>query len=426
MVEYWKKAACVLGIGSWTDSLDFAVLMYTVAMLVTEWGIGPVETTWIITGFGISGYISMVIGLLTGPLMDYFGRKKIWVLGNAVAGISYLFAATAANWMQVAIYRMIGVWTVGFTLTAWYVMLPEEVPADKRQFILGLTGLLNTIGATTVYGLMALSGLFPWLTWRVMCLFTGLADLAATVMGIIWLREPPIWQERRKLMKEGKIKKEEQRMSYRELLGPKWRKKFLVLMWLPIVFAATGLATATSGYLSFFQAAVMKFPAPLIGMIGVVSQVIIACTRPIIGKLSDKFGRLNSLLFGAIPGLIGMLLLWHTNVLIGVGPSLTVIAGYVFFYFLWSLAGWSQQDTARLALAEAFPTVARGTAQSLSTGVIASLIMTPLGVVSGLLATVISPSDAYSIVPTIGFIVGITAVLIAKKLGYETAGKALE
>jgi hypothetical protein len=52
--------------------------------------------------------------------------------------------------------------------------------------------------------------------------------------------------------------------------------------------------------------------------------------------------------------------------------------------------------------------------------------MTPLGVVSGLLATVISPSDAYSIVPTIGFIVGITAVLIAKKLGYETAGKALE
>jgi len=47
MVEYWKKAAIVLGVGTWSDSLDFGVLMTALTLLIVPWGLGPIELSLI-------------------------------------------------------------------------------------------------------------------------------------------------------------------------------------------------------------------------------------------------------------------------------------------------------------------------------------------------------------------------------------------
>ncbi|MEO0251296.1 MAG: MFS transporter [candidate division WOR-3 bacterium] len=425
LVEYWKKAAVVMGLGTWTDAMDFAVIMYAVAMLVSEWKLTPVETTWLLTTFGVGGYISMLLNFVTGPLIDAIGRKKMWVIGNLIAGIAYLGASTAPNWFVLTFWRLLGVLTLAFTLPAFYTLMPEEVPADKRQTIIALAGILNMVGVLNINLFLALTGVFPWLTWRIMAAYVGFADLLLAILGLIILREPPLWQERRKLIKEGKIPKEESKVSYREILSGEMRKKWLVAVLVPLCFSMTGIATVTNMYLSYFQAAILKWSPAIIGVIGLIGTIVGAITRMLMGPISDRVGRLNTIIIFAIPSAVACVLLWNTPNIVGIGEHLPVVAFYMIMSIIFGLGTSAQEDTGRTYISEVVPARARGTSQSLLQA-LKTIVLTPLQTAAGLLAAVISPTVAYGTFPLIGFILGVAGAIAAKKMGLETRGKILD
>jgi MFS family permease len=418
MVEYWKKAALILGLGTWTDSLDFAVLLTAMPLLILALNLGPAELTWI---SAIPTYIGLGASLLSGPLVDVIGRKKMWVLGNGLSGLAYLFGVfLCRSWIDLMIVRVIGVVGMGFTIATYFTWLPEEVPADKRQTVMGVVGMLQILAGLSLSGLLALSGIAPWIGWQVMFAWTAVWDLALTGVGAVVLKESSVWAERKKIKKE---EKEREKVSYRALIAKEWRLPFSIGLLIGLTYSMFGLFATASGFTGHFATIVLEFPPWLQGVLGIISTPIIAVYRPIVGRVSDKLGRLKTLLLFNLIALPAGLLAAFTPVLVGIGPYLHVIA---FNFILGQIAGLTssgQEDTGKVVLSELVPTTARGTAQSFLE-FIKGIVIGSLTIVVGVIYS-INPMWGMAFPMILGTVVGLSVVLAAIKLGFETKGKVL-
>jgi MFS family permease len=421
MVEYWKKAAVVTGLGQLSDAADSGVGYIIIPLVIAAWRLGPIEIGWLGSAFTFGAAAG---GLISGILMDYIGRKKVWVAGNILAAIGYFLSTTATSWIEFSVYRFIAGFTVASCFAAFFTLMPEEMPPDKRATISGLGLALNTCGIILLSALLALTGMFPWITWQFIVIVVGVIDLALGVAGFLVLREPPIWLERKKLIKEGKIVKEE-RSSLKMILKPGLRRAFILAMILGISYGFVTLATAGDAGGSFFQSAALKFSAPLIGVLSLVTSVVNICEVAVTGRIADKFGRLNTILMIGILSLIGGQLVCRTPYFLGVGESISVIAFYFITYCLFMWAIRPLDTPVRVWIAEILPTSIRGTAQGIL-DFIKSLLGAVISIGVGYLAATIGLIEGYSIPPLLGSIFGLIVVVMLARMGLETKGKALE
>jgi len=420
MVEYWKKCAVICALGQFSDASDAGLGFVLIPLVIALWRLGPIEVGWLGAAFTLG---AMMGGLISGPLMDYVGRKRMWVLGNALAAISYFLSATSINWVQFAVYRFIAGFTVGTCFAAYFTLIPEEVPSDKRSTIAGLGLALNTCGILFLSTLLALTGVVPWITWQVMVIVVGAIDLVMAVLGQLFLREPPIWVERRKLMKEGKIAGEE-KTSLKAMISPEVRKMFIYSMLLGISYGFVTLSVAGSGNVSFFQSAVLRFSPSTVGVVYIIATLINVVLVAVTGSLGDKLGRLNTILIVGIISLIASQLLFRTPYFFGVGESISVIAFSLIMYSLWVWAERPLDSPVRVWVSEVIPTAARGSVQGIL-DFVKSLIGSVLSIVIGYLAAAIGLIEGYSLMPLLGGIFALAVVTMLKRKGLETKGKAL-
>jgi len=423
MVEYWKKAAIVLGVGTWSDSLDFGVLMTALTLLIVPWGLGPIELSLI---SAIPTYIGLGASLIIGPLVDFFGRKRMWIIGNSLPGLAYLIGAfICRTWVDLMIVRIFGVLGTGWTIATYFSWLPEILPADKRQRVMGAVGMLQILAGMTLSALLALTAIFPWINWQIMFIWAAIWDLAVVILGAFVLKESELWLERRKLAKEkaAAAVEVETRMSYRALFTRKWAGRVIIGLLIGLTYSMFGLFTA-SGVASHWSIVILKFEPWLLGILGLIGTPIVAVYRPIVGLVSDKIGRLKNLLLFNLIGLPAAILGALTPVIVGVGMHLHVIA---YSFILGQIAGLmssGQEDTGKLVLSELVPTTARATAHSLLE-LIKGLVLGTVTMITGIVYS-FNPILGMMFPAILGSIVGLSVVSIAIRLGYETKGKMLE
>ncbi len=422
-MEYWKKAAILLGIGTWSDSLDFAALMTALALLTIPWGLTPMELSLIAA---IPTYVGLCASIALGPLIDLLGRKRMWIIGNAIPGLAYLFGAfLCKNWVDLVIVRSVGVIGMGFTIATYFSWMPEIIPSDKRQTTMGIFGMLQVLAVMSLNAFLALTAIFPWINWQTMFLWAAIWDLAVVVLGIPILKESELWLERRRLARERKLTeaKVETRLSYRALFAKEWRVPCVIGLLIGLTYSMFGLFAATSGVITDWNLRVLKFEPWLIGVLGLISTPIVAAYRPIVGRVSDKIGRLrNLLLFNAI-GLPCAILGALTPILVGTGMYLYVIVYSFVMGQLAFLMSSGQEDTGKLVLSELVPTTARGTAHSLLE-FLKGIVISTLTIVTGAIYAM-NPIIGMMFPAIVGSAVGLSAVFAAMRLGYETRGKPL-
>ncbi|MEO0251883.1 MAG: MFS transporter [candidate division WOR-3 bacterium] len=420
MVEYWKKAAVVLGLGTWSDAMDMMLLGIVSVMLIQEFRLGVYEVTMLTTAFGATAYIFLIGSLMEG-LSDYVGRKRLWVLGNFVSGLGYLGCSLAHDWVQVAILRTIG-FLGCWSLPLYYIIMSEEMPAHKRQTIVSLARMLSVLAMVNLNILLILSASVPWITWRFMFGYVSIVNIALACAGAIVLREPPVWLERRRLIKEGKIPKE-QSVTILTLFKKEYLKKTVIVAVGMLLMLSAGYALGTAGFISLFQVEHLKWDRALIGTLGIITSLIGTLgVMPFIGFLSDKIGRSGVAILGTLIAIIGASLRWWIPAII---PETTSLLAVVMWIVLVTLATFgNQEDTARVWAYENVPATARG-----AVGAIKTIIINPLSTGLTLLAGSLALAYGLPVVCTIFHIVlGAVALaffIYARKVGLETKGKEL-
>jgi len=414
MVEYWKKAAIVGGLGAWSDAMDALLMAHTLGMIAATWKLGP-EIVGLVVGVWSIG--NVVSALISGPLIDSYGRKKMWVLANFITGLLYIYLALSPNEWHFMFGRFLtGVFALMSTLAGLYIF--EEAPKEKRGFTSGIVGLFGLLGALNSSAMLIVAAV-TGIGWRGIYWYGVAWNFLISILGLLFLRESSLWLERRKLIEEGKLM--EKKVPYGRLFETGIRRRFLLSLFV-YVFTATLLGLPIH-FRSYLELVILQFPYELTGILGIIMTSVGAAGAFFWPRLSDKIGRVKTLTLISIVGLVGSQLCFRTNILVGVGPTLPVIAFYLLFWCIW-VFGWNGGvSTERIWAAELFPTGIRGTATSLRT-IIGGLFGVFSTMITGFLAAYIGLMTVYWLLTAIGGIAAILLLWLGK--APETKGIKLE
>ncbi|MEM2272817.1 MAG: MFS transporter [Candidatus Bathyarchaeia archaeon] len=411
MVEYWKKAAAIRALGGFSDTMDLFVATATYPMIGKYFG-WTVATIGYVQGLTRIGTI--VHALISGPLIDFVGRKWIWTFANLGTGITCFFlvytATTPEAWILIGAFRLLFTWMSG----AAGIFLQEEAPPDKRAFVSAVAGVLSTVGAMSVGIGMTICGIMGW-DWRALWLFNGIQNIFTTIVSAIWLKESTLWLQRKKLIEEGKLPKSE-RLPLKKLFSPELRKIVLIFCWMNFWLA---FARSPHWFRTTYLMYDLKVDVATVGSVLTVAEGCSAITNIIFGRLADKWGRLPVLRLTGGSFIVSILMCFLTHLIVGPAGALTMIWVSAWFV-LYTIFNAAYAIPAMNWMIEMVPTSLRASIQTLTYLLYSVEIV--LATWIGLLAGTIGTGLAVAICGSLGVLFYILPPLI---LRVETKGKVL-
>ncbi|MCS2159103.1 MHS family MFS transporter [Scandinavium sp. H11S7] len=246
-----------------------------------------------------AGYIARIVGaFIFGKMGDRIGRKRVLFITITMMGICTTLIGVLPTYAQIGIFAPVLLVTLrivqglgaGAEISGAGTMLAEYAPKGKRGIISSLVAMgtnCGTLSATAIWAVMFFAldreSLVAW-GWRV----PFLASVVVMIFAI-WLRlnlkESPVFE---KVSENGtvaaKVAPEE------TTLGAMFRSKSF---WL-----ATGLRFGQAGnsgliqtFLAGYLVQTLLFDKAIPTDALMISSVIGFITIPLLGWLSDKFGR---------------------------------------------------------------------------------------------------------------------------------------
>jgi MFS family permease len=152
----------VLLTASFTLAVDFSILNVALPAIGTDVGFSLGGLQWIATAFSLcaAGFT-----LLFGRIADLFGRRRLFLTGIAVLGISSLVGGLAGTpWLLIAARVAQGLATAAVTPAALSLLTTSFPEGPVRDKALGLNGALMAAGFTT--GAILGGVLTDLLSWR--------------------------------------------------------------------------------------------------------------------------------------------------------------------------------------------------------------------------------------------------------------------
>ena len=305
---------------------------------------------------------------LFGSYADRHGRKKTLI--RTVIGVGVVtFLLGALPTIQQAgliapilflILRLLQGIFVGGVVACTGTIGIETVPPRWRGLMSGLVGgggggIGGLLAAITFW---AASAMFPgpqfavW-GWRVM-FFAGIGSAVLGVLIFRRLEESPMWDA----MQARRAGASRQRAPLRALLGPEYRRIFLVN--LLITIGSGGGYYLTSGYIPTFLKLVNRLDSTTISEILVATSVMSFIASVATGELSERIGRRTTFL---ILGVLRLAILPVFYLLMRGTADSTMIGIYaVVLCFL----GSASYAPLLVFLNERFPTAVRATGVGLS------------------------------------------------------------
>jgi MFS family permease len=407
-LEYWKKAAIINGLGGYSDTMDLWISTMTLPLIGQTFG-------W---GVALIGYVSgltrigtIIHALVSGPMIDYFGRKWVWTLGNFGVGIICILLATVATtpemWIGIGLFRLWWTWMTGSA----GIFIQEEAPPEKRAWVYGLSRILSVFGSLTVTVGITVTSILG-VGWRPLWIFNGIQNFVIAAISAVFLRESSVWLQRRKLIEEGKIPKTE-RLPLRKLWSPELRKKFLIACW---IWFFTAFARAPHWFQTTYMIYQLKIDAATVGNILTIATIVSAFGFVYFGRLADTRGRLKAIGYAASIGTVFLILWLLTDKIVGAGTLLTLVFLTVTFT-VWTVLFQAYMVPLSTWLAEIFPTSVRASAQTISYLLYSIEIV--LSTYIGMLGEVIGIGLATLLVGGAGWILSVLGPLLSR---IETKG----
>lgn len=243
-----------------------------------------------------AGYVARIVGAFVfGRMGDSIGRKKVLFITITMMGLCTTCIGLLPTYAQIGLWapillvalRIIQGLGAGAEISGAGTMLAEYAPKGKRGIISSLVAMgtnCGTLTATAIWALMFFlldkEALHAW-GWRIPFLASIVVMLFA-----IWLRmhvkESPVFE---------KVSKEEQKSNAKQA-------SFLSMFKSKAFWLATGLRFGQAGnsgliqtFLAGYMVQTLLFEKDVPTDALMLSSIVGFLTIPLLGWLSDKFGR---------------------------------------------------------------------------------------------------------------------------------------
>ncbi|KAI1340169.1 general substrate transporter [Xylariaceae sp. FL0016] len=187
--------------------LDTGIIASTIAQKTFKsYMYGPSLENVAITGGIVSGYYagSAVGSAAAAYTMDACSRRWSLLIGSTVSVIGAVLQATAVNPAMMIVGRALSGFSTGMVYPVAPVYLSELSPPENRGFLVGLKGVLNTLGFFTA-GWIGYAGSFAHgnLQWRIP-LATQAPPAALLAVLTFFLPYSPRWLMQKERYDEAK------------------------------------------------------------------------------------------------------------------------------------------------------------------------------------------------------------------------------
>ncbi len=181
-----RLAVMVLLTANFTLAVDFSILNVALPHIGRELGFATSALQWIVTAFALcaAGFT-----LFFGRVADLFGRRRLFLIGIVLLGISSLAGGLAQEPVLLLSARVgQGIATAMITPAALSLLTTTFTEASARARVLGLNGALMAAGFTA--GAVLGGVLTGTVSWRWAFLINVVVAVAVLAIAPFVLREP--------------------------------------------------------------------------------------------------------------------------------------------------------------------------------------------------------------------------------------------
>lgn len=384
------------------DAVGLTITNFLAIPIMNEFGVGKDAL-----GFLFSAqFIATVFGaIIFGELADRVGRKKALVYSVLWDSILTGLSAVAPSYEILALLRILSGMGVSWGIA--FALLSETYSPSHRGLFGGLIHATFVLGY--VLSAATVSIVYPIYGWRI-CYLIGLFAIPIILILAYLMPESRIWMKYKELEEAGEIEVSE--IRFRELVADKMLLQITIIA--SIVFWGSEFSyhvivdwgpTLLSEYFGF--------TVDEASTIILIIALFVVFFLPLVGFLSDYFGRRSMFMAASSIGLVGTIMLGYFTFL-EINKPLALITFYII------PIGFSSQALYGVWLSELFPTRVRATATSFIFSVARGLSLGAF--VVGLASKYIGFIDSIIYFGLFGFIIMVTLPILLP----ETKGKIIK
>jgi len=186
---YVGMVSFVAAIGGLLFGFDTGVISGTIGGIVEDFNLNAWQE-----GFAVSNLIvACIIGsVLTGPLTDRFGRKRMLLLAGILFTLSAVLSGLPRFYWQLIVARFIGGLGVGIASVLSPIYIAELAPARVRGILVSINQLAIVVGILLTYTSNWLLVGVSDNDWRWMFEIEAVPAFLFT-LGLLFIPESPRW-----------------------------------------------------------------------------------------------------------------------------------------------------------------------------------------------------------------------------------------
>lgn len=168
------------------DGLDTGIIGFIAPALLDDWGISKPQLAPVLS----AALVGMSIGaILSGPLADKFGRKKVITFTTLLFGAFTVLCGFATSTQELMIYRFITGIGLGAAMPNISTIVSEYMPVKRKAFLTGLAGCGFMLGISC--GGLLSAYLLESLGWAQVIIIGGVVPLILVIILLVKLPESP-------------------------------------------------------------------------------------------------------------------------------------------------------------------------------------------------------------------------------------------
>lgn len=142
------KIAAIVALGGFLLGFDASVISGVVKFIEPEFNLTKLQLGWAVSSITLTAGAGM---LISGPMSDKFGRRKILKYAALLFTISAIGSALAFNFFWLIFFRMIGGFAVGTALIIAPMYIAEVAPPEKRGQLVSFNQLNIVLGISIAF-----------------------------------------------------------------------------------------------------------------------------------------------------------------------------------------------------------------------------------------------------------------------------------
>jgi SHS family lactate transporter-like MFS transporter len=348
-IPWWKEPtkdqwlAWVAAWLGWTlDAFDFTIFLMIMVPISKEFGVPLTAVTAVFT---LTLWMRLVGATASGWLADRIGRKKPMMISIAWYSVCNFIAGFAPSFWFLFLFRALLGIGMGAEWPAGAALAMETWPQRSRGFmgaVLQGSWGLGALMSSAAYGL-----LYDSIGWRGL-LWIGVLPALSIVYIRIFVKEPPVWLENRRLQRTQRREVRAPLFSIfkRQVLG-----NTLTACWM--MASAFVVGYSVGGMFPSYLQKDLGLSPELVALPVMLSSLMFFLSAALWGWYADRFGRRRAIIITALLTIpVAPLYLLTTNY--------TMIV--VFFALQGAFGGGGMHVQYPHYLSERFPTEVRATA----------------------------------------------------------------